>query len=88
VKEKEGAKVKYREAVERSETAGLLEQATPDVFSTNIGNMPAGGTVKVEIEYIIELKHDAEVDGLRFTILTSITPRYGDPPSGVGCCVS
>ncbi len=31
----------------------------------------------------MELKHDAEVDGLRFTIPTSIAPRYGGLPSGL-----
>ena len=31
----------------------------------------------------MELKHDAEVDGLRFTIPTSIAPRYGALPSGL-----
>jgi hypothetical protein len=84
VKEREKGKTQFKEAVERGETAGLLEQSTPDVFSTNLGNIPAGGTVRVEIEYIMELKHDAEVDGLRFTIPTSIAPRYGVAPSGVG----
>lgn len=84
VKEKEEAKAKYKEAVDRGETAGLLEQRTPDVFTTSLGNIPAGETVKVEIGYIMELKHDAEVDGLRFTIPTSIAPRYGDAPSGIG----
>ena len=84
VKEKEEAKAEYNAAVNRGETAGLLEMHTPDVFSTSLGNIPEGETVKVEIEYIMELKHDAEVDGLRFTIPTSIAPRYGDAPSGVG----
>jgi hypothetical protein len=51
------------------------------VFTTSLGNIPAGETVRVEIEYIMELKHDAEVDGLRFTIPTGIAPRYGVAPS-------
>jgi hypothetical protein len=83
VKEKEEAKAKYNEAVSRGEFAGLLEQHTPDVFRTSLGNIPPGETIKVEIEYIMELKHDAEVDGLRFTIPTSIAPRYGNAPSGL-----
>jgi hypothetical protein len=83
VKEKEEAKIEYNAAVSRGETAGLLEMHTPDVFSTSLGNIPAGETVKVEVEYIMELKHDAEVDGLRFTIPTSIAPRYGNAPSGL-----
>jgi len=37
VKEKEQAKVEYKEAVERGETAGLLEQHTPDVSARVLG---------------------------------------------------
>ena len=83
IKEKEDASATYQAAVERNEPASFLEEHTADVFSTSIGNIPAGATVKVEIEYIMELKHDAEVDGLRFTIPTSIAPRYGTLPSGL-----
>jgi hypothetical protein len=83
IKEKDDASATFQAAVQRNEPASLLEQHTADVFSTSIGNIPAGETVKVEIEYIMELKHDAEVDGLRFTIPTSVAPRYGAPPSGL-----
>jgi hypothetical protein len=83
VKEKESANVQYNEAVGRAEPAALLEQHAPDIFSTSLGNIPPGETVEVEIEYIMDLKHDAEVDALRFTIPTSVAPRYGDPPQGV-----
>src|SRR5215472_14766625 len=79
-KGKEEAKEEYDAAVAKGETAGLLEQFTPDVFRTFLGNIPAGATIKVEVEYIMELKHDAEVDGLRFTIPTSIAPCYGNAP--------
>jgi len=34
----------------------------------------------VSITYVQELKHDAEVDGVRLTIPTSISPRYGSYP--------
>lgn len=79
VKEKENAKKVYKEAVDRGETAGLLEQLpeASDVFTTTIGNIPPGAKVTVEIAYLGELKHDMEVDGIRFTIPTSICPRYG-----------
>jgi hypothetical protein len=82
VKERNEARKTYDEAVERGETAGLLEQLpeASDVFTTTVGNVPAGAEIKVEITYLGELKHDAEVDGLRFTIPTSIAPRYGDYP--------
>lgn len=80
VKEKETAKQVYQEAVSRGETVGLFEQLpeASDVFTTTIGNIPPGSEVKVTITYLGELKHDMEVDGIRFTIPTSICPRYGN----------
>ncbi|CAM1501520.1 Fc.00g035040.m01.CDS01 [Cosmosporella sp. VM-42] len=79
VKEREKAKQVYKEATDRGETAGLFEQSldAADVFTTTIGNVPAGEKIKVDITYLGELKHDAEVDGVRFTIPTHIVPRYG-----------
>ncbi|KAF3042782.1 hypothetical protein E8E11_003275 [Didymella keratinophila] len=80
VKEKENANMVYKEAVDRGETAGLLEQLpeASDVFTMTIGNIPPGAKVTVDITYLGELKHDMEVDGIRFTIPTSICPRYGE----------
>lgn len=84
IKEKQDASATYQAAVEQQEPASLLEQQTADVFTTSLGNIPPRETVRVEIGYIMELKHDAEVDGLRFTIPTSIAPRYGELPSELG----
>jgi Ca-activated chloride channel family protein len=55
--EKEEVRKTYQAAVHQLEPASLLEQHAPDVFSTNLGNIPPGATVKVkvEIEYIMEL---------------------------------
>lgn len=82
VKEKQQAKQDFDAAVERGETAGLLEQLpdASDVFTTTVGNIPPGATIVSEITYLGELKHDAEVDGVRFTIPTAIAPRYGTYP--------
>lgn len=79
VKERNQARTDYQNAVNRGETAGLLEQHTNagDVFTTSIGNIPARGNVLVEITYFGELKNDAETGGARFTIPTQIAPRYG-----------
>ncbi|MCJ1381276.1 hypothetical protein MMC17_004385 [Xylographa soralifera] len=83
VKEKNAARTTYNEAVAKGETAGLLEQSSEssDVFSTTLGNVSAGEIVIVEIEYVGELKQDAEMNGIRFTIPTSIAPRYGSVSS-------
>ncbi|KAG0368000.1 hypothetical protein BGX24_002987, partial [Mortierella sp. AD032] len=82
IKERQQAKNDFKDAVIRGGKAALLEQlwSASDVFTTTIGNIPAGIEVVVEITYIGELKHDAEVNGVRFTIPTSIMPRYGSPP--------
>lgn len=81
VKEKEKARSDFTEAVSRGQTAGLFEQLdTADVFSTTVGNIPPGTNVIVNITYLGELKHDMEIDGIRFTIPNIIAPRYGRMP--------
>lgn len=82
VKEKEKARAVFKEAVARGETAGLFEQLpeASDVFFTTVGNIPPGAKVVVEITYLGELKHDMEVDGIRFIIPNIICPRYGAYP--------
>jgi hypothetical protein len=85
VKEKEKARAVFKEAVARGETAALLEQLpdASDVFTTTIGNIPAGAKVVIHITYLGELKHDMEVDGIRFTIPSIICPRYGNTTIGI-----
>ncbi|KAL5421030.1 hypothetical protein PMIN04_005939 [Paraphaeosphaeria minitans] len=83
VKEKNEAKQDYSQAVQRGETAGLFEQLeTADTFMTTIGNVPPGARVVIELAYLGELKHDMEVDGIRFTIPSIITSRYGRTDAG------
>ncbi|EOA87980.1 hypothetical protein ACJQWK_09136 [Exserohilum turcicum] len=85
VKEREKARTDFNEAVARGETAGLLEQLpeASDVFSTTVGNIPPGAKVVITITYLGELKHDMEIDGIRFTIPNIICPRYGDYPGNL-----
>ncbi|EUC48580.1 hypothetical protein COCMIDRAFT_23746 [Bipolaris oryzae ATCC 44560] len=84
VKEMNEAKKTYQEAKQRGESAALLEQLpdAADVFTTTIGNIPHDTVVKITIKYVQELKHDAEVDGVRFTMPTAIAPRYGGYSGG------
>ncbi|KFX96781.1 hypothetical protein V490_03143 [Pseudogymnoascus sp. VKM F-3557] len=83
VKPKEIAKAEFKEAVGKQQVAALLEEHTPEVFETNLGNIPADTTVKVEISYITELKADLGGDGVLVTIPTSVAPRYGAVPSSM-----
>lgn len=80
VEEKQQARQTYNDAVERGETAGLLESLPSGIFAIALGNIPANTDVIVSITYGGELKHDAEIDGLRYTLPTSIAPRYGKYP--------
>ncbi|KAJ2996073.1 hypothetical protein NUW58_g1087 [Xylaria curta] len=79
VKDKQQARLEFKTAVTKGESAALLEQLpqASDVFTTHIGNVPAGSSVVVELVYIGELNYDAEADGSRFTIPSFIAPRYG-----------
>ena len=83
VRERGEAKQVYQEAKSRGETAGLLEQSlqASDVFTASLGNIPPETEITVDISYVGELKHDLEVDGVRFTIPTVIAPRYGNSDS-------
>jgi hypothetical protein len=82
VKPKEAAKAEFLDAVNRQSTAVLLEEITPEVFETSLGNIPPQATIKVEITYINELKADLGGNGVLVTIPTSVAPRYGTPPAG------
>ena len=83
VKQKDDAKKTYQAAVDRGETAGLLESLPAGVFGVTLGNVPPNTDVVVEITYCGELKHDAAIDGLRYMVPTSIAPRYGNYPGEV-----
>jgi hypothetical protein len=83
IKEKEDASLPHcHTALSQNEPVSLLEQHT-GVFSTSLGNVLAGERVRVEIGYVMELRHDAEVDGLRFTIPMCVALRYEEAPAAV-----
>ncbi|KAF2224107.1 von Willebrand factor type A domain-containing protein [Elsinoe ampelina] len=83
VEEKEKARKTFKQAVDRGESAGLLSTAPAGIFTISVGNIPARSNVVVDIEYGGELKHDAQIDGIRFTLPTAIAPRYGSYPGDV-----
>lgn len=82
VKPKGEAKDEFRRAVKKQEAAALIEELTPDVFQTSIGNIKPSSTVRVEITYVEELHNDLGGNGIVVTIPTSVAPRYGTPPAG------
>ena len=84
MKEKNKAKEVYDDAVAKGETAGLLARGpTSDVFSTTLGNIPAGETINIQVTYVGELKYDVGTQCTKFTIPKSIAPRYGHTYGGL-----
>ena len=81
VEEKAQARKTFQEAVEQGQQAGLLEHLPSGIFNVSIANIVAYSNIKVEVTYGGELKHDAQIDGLRYTLPLTIAPRYGDYPS-------
>ncbi|KAF5001103.1 hypothetical protein FGRMN_1297 [Fusarium graminum] len=85
VKPREQAQREYKKAVRNQvKAAALLEEHTPEIFQTSLGNIPAMATVEVKIVYIQELKvvimEDKATEGVALTIPTSIAPRYSKSP--------
>ncbi|PKX99078.1 VIT and vWA domain-containing protein [Aspergillus novofumigatus IBT 16806] len=79
VKPRKQAKAEYDDAVSKSESAALMAHSlsVSDVFSIRLGNVGPGEEVVVEITLVGELKQDAQSDAVRYTLPSSIAPRYG-----------
>ena len=84
VKEREDAFKQYDEAIERGDGAFLLDEERPDVLQASVGNLPPGKEVLLKLTYVRELP--VEGAGLRFSIPTTVSPRYApaDDKRGVG----
>ncbi|KAK0337788.1 hypothetical protein LTR94_002881 [Friedmanniomyces endolithicus] len=82
VKQKDDAKQTYQEAVDRGETAGLLESLPAGIFGVSLANIPAKSDIVVAITYCGELKHDAAIDGLRYGSYPGELMHNNTLPSG------
>ena len=81
VKPSDEAKRVYKVAVKNGKSAALLQEHTPEVFETLVGNIPPETAVSIEIIYINELKSESMDGAILLTIPTSIAPRYGSAPA-------
>ncbi|KAF5700235.1 hypothetical protein FGLOB1_10902 [Fusarium globosum] len=85
VKPKAQARKEFEEAVRDKVAApALLEEHTPEIFETSLGNIPADTTVEIKITYVQELKvvmmESEATEGIALTIPMSIAPRYSKAP--------
>ncbi|KAK2880199.1 hypothetical protein FQN49_000473 [Arthroderma sp. PD_2] len=81
VKPRSTARAEFDHAVHDGRTAGLVEQNTSEIFTTQIGNIPANTQVTAELSFIFFLKHNFSQGSstTTLTIPTYIAPRYGSP---------
>ncbi len=74
------ASQKYTEAVDAGDTAILVTQVA-DLYTIQIGNVPAGEEVAIHITYgEMLVPNDGTV---RVSLPTTIAPRYGTPPKSM-----
>ncbi|KAH9924780.1 von Willebrand factor type A domain-containing protein [Fomitopsis serialis] len=81
VKELKAARKEFDVAVSQGELAGLLAEASADVFVLSIGAIPVRQNVQVKVTYVTELVDDALFGTLRFAFPTYFGQRYGTTPT-------
>ena len=74
VKEREKAFEEYDEALMEGHGAYLLDEERADVFTASVGNLPPGKEAVLRLTTVSELP--LEGDAIRFTLPTTIAPRY------------
>ena len=81
-KERDEAFREYDDALEAGHGGFLLDEERADVFTASLGNMTPGSSVELSITYVTELA--AEGEGLRFTLPTTVSPRYAPAADRTG----
>ncbi len=79
VRPKTQAEERYEHAIEEGDTAVLLEQSEPGIFTFHVGNILPNERAEIKLRYA--QLHRWMGDSFRFHLPTTIAPRYGDPVS-------
>jgi hypothetical protein len=82
VKPREEAFATYDDALAEGHGAFLLDEERPDIFSASVGSIVPGGVVELELTYVTELMFEG--DALRFTLPTTVAPRYAPAEDRIG----
>ncbi|KIX00531.1 uncharacterized protein Z518_10671 [Rhinocladiella mackenziei CBS 650.93] len=87
VKPKQEAREDFDRASRNNQTAGLMEQDTPEIFTTTLGNIRPNTKLKAEISFVTFLKHmfRDRSSTATLTIPAYVASRYGRPPPGLTC---
>ncbi len=78
VREKQQAKIIYQKAKDQGQTAALLEQERPNIFTNSVANIGPGETVVVQIEYQETIRSTSGTYSLRLPLV--VAPRYNPAP--------
>ena len=81
-KERDEAFKEYDDALEAGHGGFLLDEERADVFTASLGNMKPGSEVVLSITYVTELA--AEGAAMRFTLPTTVSPRYAPAQDSIG----
>lgn len=81
IEEKDRARQQYEEAKNSGQSASLLEQERPNVFTMNVANILPGDRIRVELRYTEWLLPEERV--YRFIYPTVVGPRYSSNLSGL-----
>jgi Ca-activated chloride channel family protein len=76
IKPKRVAEALYEKAIDNGDLPVMLERSGKDLYTANIGNIQTGDEVVIELDYAQILK--AEDGSVRFSLPTTVAPRYGD----------
>lgn len=78
VVEKKAAEERYENAIADGDSAVMLEQAEPGLYTVNVGNVLPGERITVRLRYGLALRWSG--DTVRFALPTTVAPRYGASP--------
>jgi len=77
VVEKKQAERQYEDAITDGDSAIMLEEAGPGLYTVSIGNLMADESAVIRYRYALLLAWQG--DRIRFLLPTTIAPRYGNP---------
>lgn len=74
IQRRKDARAIYEQALLAGQTAALLEQQRPNIFTQSVGNIEPGQEVRIEISYVDVLEYDIGAYEFHFPMV--VGPRY------------
>ena len=74
MKRRAEARAVYEQALQQGQTASLLEQERPNIFTQSVGNIKPKENIQIKISYVDVLKYDLGIYEFHFPMV--VGPRY------------